>query len=72
MEIVSNNKTQLKTTVTGNEMFKKEVDETMAGNNPGLLLRGIKGDQLKRGMFLTMSGIVKAHTKNVGLKLYSI
>lgn len=44
MEIVSDNKTQLKTTVTGNEMFKKELVETMAGNNLGLLLRGIKGD----------------------------
>lgn len=63
VEIVGHNKTPLKTTVTGIEMFRKELDEAMAGDNAGLLLRGIRRDQLKRGMILAKPGTVKAHTK---------
>lgn len=63
VEIVGHNKTPLKTTVTGIEMFRKELDEAMAGDNAGLLLRGIRRDQIKRGMILAKPGTVKAHTK---------
>ena len=63
LEVVGFNKTPLKTTVTGIEMFKKELDEAMAGDNAGILLRGMRRDQIKRGMILAKPGTVKAHTK---------
>ena len=63
LEIVGHNSTSLKTTVTGIEMFRKELDSAMAGDNAGVLLRGIRRDQLKRGMVLAKPGTVKAHTK---------
>ncbi|CDH14928.1 Elongation factor Tu, mitochondrial [Zygosaccharomyces bailii] len=63
VEIVGHNTTPLKTTVTGIEMFRKELDQAMAGDNAGILLRGIRRDQLKRGMVLAKPGSVKAHTK---------
>ncbi|CCF59272.1 hypothetical protein KAFR_0G02380 [Kazachstania africana CBS 2517] len=63
LEIVGYNKTPLKTTVTGVEMFRKELDQAMAGDNAGILLRGIRRDQIKRGMILAKPGTVNAHTK---------
>lgn len=63
IEIVGHNTTPLKTTVTGIEMFRKELDQAMAGDNAGVLLRGIRRDQLKRGMVLAKPASVKAHTK---------
>ena len=63
VEIVGHNTTPLKTTVTGIEMFRKELDQAMAGDNAGILLRGIRRDQLKRGMVMAKPGTVKAHTK---------
>lgn len=63
VEIIGHNTAPLKTTVTGIEMFRKELDQAMAGDNAGILLRGIKRDQLKRGMVLAKPGTVKAHTK---------
>ncbi|CAB4254336.1 similar to Saccharomyces cerevisiae YOR187W TUF1 Mitochondrial translation elongation factor Tu [Maudiozyma barnettii] len=63
LEIVGFNKVPLKTTVTGIEMFKKELDEAMAGDNAGVLLRGIRRDQIKRGMVMAKPGTVSAHTK---------
>lgn len=63
VEIVGHNTTPLKTTVTGIEMFRKELDQAMAGDNAGILLRGVRRDQLKRGMVLAKPGSVKAHTK---------
>lgn len=63
VEIVGFNTTPIKTTVTGIEMFKKELDQAMAGDNNGILLRGIKRDDVKRGMILCKPGSVKAHTK---------
>lgn len=63
LEIVGHNKQPLKTIVTGIEMFKKELTEAMAGDNAGILLRGIRRDQVKRGMILAKPGTVKAHTK---------
>ncbi|AQZ09400.1 TUF1 (YOR187W) [Zygosaccharomyces parabailii] len=63
VEIVGHNTTPLKTIVIGIEMFRKELDQAMAGDNAGILLRGIRRDQLKRGMVLAKPGSVKAHTK---------
>lgn len=51
------------TTVTGVEMFQKTLDEGMAGDNVGLLLRGIKKEEIERGMVLAKAGSIKPHTK---------
>src|SRR3954467_1149037 len=58
-----------KTVVTGVEMFKKQLDEGMAGDNAGLLLRGIGKDDVERGMVLAKSGSITPHTKFNG-KIY--
>ena len=52
-----------KTTVTGVEMFRKLLDEGLAGDNVGLLLRGIDKEALVRGMVLAKPGTVTPHTK---------
>ncbi|HBL98468.1 TPA: elongation factor Tu [Candidatus Dependentiae bacterium] len=52
-----------KTTVTGVEMFRKTLNEGMAGDNVGLLLRGVEKDQIERGMVLVKSGTITPHTK---------
>ena len=52
-----------KTVVTGVEMFRKILDEGEAGDNVGLLLRGIGKDEIKRGMVLAHPGDVKPHSK---------
>src|SRR5216110_2045525 len=52
-----------KTVVTGVEMFKKQLDEGMAGDNAGLLLRGIGKDDVERGMVLPKTGSITPHTK---------
>ncbi|RMF09634.1 MAG: elongation factor Tu, partial [Candidatus Neomarinimicrobiota bacterium] len=52
-----------KTTVTGVEMFRKILDEGQAGDNAGLLLRGIDKNELKRGMVLAAPGSITPHTK---------
>ena len=52
-----------KTTVTGVEMFRKEMTEGMAGDNVGLLLRGVTKDEIERGMVLAKVGTVKPHIK---------
>lgn len=51
------------TTVTGLEMFQKSLDETLAGDNVGVLLRGIGKSDVQRGMVLAKPGTLKAHTK---------
>jgi elongation factor Tu len=55
-----------KVVVTGVEMFRKTLDEGMAGDNVGLLLRGIEKDELKRGMVLAKPGSIKPHKKFEG------
>jgi elongation factor Tu len=50
------------TTVTGIEMFKKSLDEGMAGDNAGLLLRGLKKEDIERGMVLAKPGSITPHT----------
>ncbi len=51
-----------KTTVTGIEMFRKLLDMGQAGDNAGLLLRGMKKEDLERGMVLAKTGSIKPHT----------
>ncbi|MBU6228677.1 MAG: elongation factor Tu [Cyanobacteria bacterium REEB459] len=53
-------------TVTGIEMFKKSLDEGMAGDNAGLLLRGIQKEEIERGMVLARPGSITPHTKFEG------
>jgi elongation factor Tu len=53
----------LSSTVTGVEMFQKTLDEGMAGDNVGLLLRGIQKDQIERGMVLAKPGSITPHTQ---------
>ena len=52
-----------KTVVTGVEMFRKLLDEGQAGDNVGLLLRGVDKDEIERGMVLAKPGSVTPHTK---------
>jgi elongation factor Tu len=52
-----------KTVVTGVEMFKKTLDEGVAGDNAGLLLRGIGKDEVERGMVVAKPGSITPHTK---------
>jgi elongation factor Tu len=54
---------QKKTTVTGVEMFRKLLDQGQAGDNAGLLLRGIDKEDLKRGQVLAIPGSITPHTK---------
>lgn len=55
-----------KTTVTGIEMFRKMLDEAMAGDNVGALLRGVQRDEIERGQVLAQTGTVTPHKKFVG------
>jgi elongation factor Tu len=52
-----------KTVVTGVEMFKKQLDEGLAGDNAGLLLRSIAKEDVERGMVLAKGGSITPHTK---------
>jgi elongation factor Tu len=61
VEIVGIRETK-KTVVTGIEMFHKQLDEGMAGDNAGLLLRGIERDDIERGQVLAKPGSIKPHT----------
>ncbi len=54
---------KMKSTVTGVEMFRKLLDDGQAGDNVGLLLRGIEKDQLERGMVIAAPGSVTPHKK---------
>jgi len=62
VEIVGLKDTQ-KTTVTGVEMFRKEMDCGIAGDNCGVLIRGIDKDAVQRGMVLCKPGSINPHTK---------
>ncbi|MGZ6251180.1 MAG: elongation factor Tu [Candidatus Chromulinivorax sp.] len=53
----------IKTTVTGIEMFKKELSQGEAGDNAGLLLRGVKKEDIVRGMVIAKPGSIKPHKK---------
>ena len=60
IEIVGLSETR-KTTVTGLEMFQKTLDESLAGDNVGVLLRGIQKDEIERGMVLAAPGTITPH-----------
>ncbi len=62
IEIVGIKPTQ-STVVTGVEMFRKILDEGLAGDNVGILLRGIEKDQVERGQVLAAPGSIKPHTE---------
>ena len=63
LEIIGLGADGKKTVCTGVEMFRKILDEGQAGDNVGLLLRGIDKDEIKRGMVLAKPGSVKPHDK---------
>ena len=65
VEIVGFRETR-KTVCTGVEMFKKQLDEGLAGDNAGLLLRGIPKEDVERGMVLAKPGSITPHTKFKG------
>ena len=65
IEIVGLKDTQ-KTVVTGIEMFNKQLDEGRAGDNAGILLRGVKKDEVERGQVLAKPGTVTPHTEFEG------
>ena len=66
IEIVGLMDTPLPSTVTGVEMFRKLLDEGEAGDNAGLLLRGIEKTQVRRGMVLCKPGSITPHTQFKG------
>jgi len=55
-----------KTVITGVEMFRKLLDDGQAGDNVGLLMRGVDKEELKRGMVVSLPGSVTPHTKFEG------
>jgi elongation factor Tu len=66
VEIVGLMPTPLNSVVTGVEMFKKLLDEGEAGDNAGLLLRGIEKSQIRRGMVICKPGSITPHTEFKG------
>ena len=63
IEIVGLREEPFKRVVTGVEMFRKMLDEGMAGDNVGILLRGTEKDDVERGMVLSKPGSITPHTK---------
>lgn len=63
VELVGKNATPIKTKVTDIETFKKSCDESRAGDNSGLLLRGVKREDVLRGMVISLPGKATAHRK---------
>ncbi|KXS19879.1 translation elongation factor Tu [Gonapodya prolifera JEL478] len=63
VELVGFGPQAMKTTLTGIEMFHKELDRGEAGDNMGALLRGLRRDQVRRGMVMAAPGTIKPHKK---------
>ncbi|MBE3593244.1 MAG: elongation factor Tu [Thermoanaerobacter sp.] len=63
VEIIGLTTESRKTVVTGVEMFRKTLDEAQAGDNIGVLLRGVQRDEIERGQVLAKPGTIKPHTK---------
>ena len=63
IEILGLGEAPIKSTVTGVEMFRKLLDAAEAGDNAGILLRGVDKEQIKRGMVIAKPGSVTTHTK---------
>jgi elongation factor Tu len=66
VEIVGLQEKSMSSVVTGVEMFHKLLDEGMAGDNVGLLLRGIGREDVERGMVVAKPGSITPHTKFAG------
>ena len=66
VQLVGLNEKPLSTTVTGIEMFRKNLDEGQAGDNAGLLLRGLKKEDVVRGQVLAKPGSIAPHKKFKG------
>ena len=71
IEIVGFKPTEKKV-VTGVEMFRKLLDEGVAGDNIGVLLRGVEKDDVERGQVLAKPGSIKPHTKFKGDGLHPV
>ncbi len=65
-EIVGLKKENLSTTITGVEMFNKTLDQGQAGDNVGILVRGIEKDQVQRGQVICKPGSIKPHLRFKG------
>ena len=63
IEIIGLREKPFKTVVTGIEMFHKELDSAEAGDNAGILLRGVEREDVERGMVLAKPGSITPHTK---------
>jgi elongation factor Tu len=63
IEIVGKGMDTIKTKVTDIETFKKSCDQSQAGDNSGLLLRGVRREDVRRGMVVAKPGTVKSHTQ---------
>jgi elongation factor Tu len=66
VEIIGMQEEKLSSTCTGVEMFKKLLDRGEAGDNVGMLLRGIEKDQIRRGMVIAKPGSITPHTEFKG------
>ncbi|MDO5301901.1 MAG: elongation factor Tu [Tissierellia bacterium] len=66
VEIVGLTEEKRTVVVTGVEMFKKQLDQAQAGDNIGLLLRGVQRDEIERGQVLAAPGSIHPHTKFKG------
>ena len=66
IEIVGIKEEIQKAFVTGVEMFRKQLDEGLAGDNVGVLLRGIQRDEIERGQVIAKPGSINPHTKFKG------
>ena len=66
LEIIGMQEEKLTSTCTGVEMFKKLLDRGEAGDNVGMLLRGIEKDQIRRGMVIAKPGSITPHTEFKG------
>ncbi len=66
VEIVGLSEEKKKTVCTGVEMFRKLLDQAMAGDNVGVLLRGVQRTDIERGQVLAKPGSIKPHAKFVG------
>ena len=72
VEIVGIKPASTKTTVTGVEMFRKLLDQGQAGDNVGLLLRGIKREDVERGQVVVKPGTTTPHTDFEGQRLHPV
>ncbi len=63
VEMVGLGKENAKTVITGIEMFNKQLKEGQAGDNAGILLRGVKKEEIERGVVLAAPGSIKPHTE---------